>query len=99
MTTRDNVIVLIPEAPPPQSEETVEAPGRLKATDLKIGFLDNGKGNADHLLRFVLKGLEDEVKIKAPITQRKANVSLAAQREILDRYAAESDLVITAMAD
>ena len=95
----EKVIVLIPEAPAPAVEGTAEKPRRLDAAKLRIGVLDNGKGNADHLLRFVLEGLKAELPVASFVSARKASVSLPAQKDILDRLAAESDFVVTAMAD
>jgi hypothetical protein len=95
----DKVIVLVPEAPVPAAESTAPEPRRLPAGKLRIGLLDNGKGNADHLLRFVLEGLHAELAVESVVSLRKASVSLAAQPEILDRFVAETDFVVTAMAD
>lgn len=55
---KDKVIVLVPEAPVPVAENTAPKPRRLKPGNMKIGLLDNGKGNVDHLLRFRARSSE-----------------------------------------
>jgi hypothetical protein len=95
----DRVVVLIPEAPAPAAKSAAPEAPRLTGDKLRIGLLDNGKGNADHLLRLLLERLQGELAIDAVVTIRKASVSLPAAPEILDRFAAETDFVVTAMAD
>ena len=95
----DTVIVLIPEAPAPVAQPAAGEKPRLEKDKIRIGLLDNGKSNADHLLRFVLDQLKADVAIESVLTLRKKSVSLPAEVEILDRLAAETDFVITAMAD
>lgn len=96
---KEKVIVLVPEAPAPVAENAAPKPKPLPAGDLRVGLLDNGKGNADHLLRFVFEGLNAETKISSSVSLRKRSVSLAADQPIIERLAAEADLVITAKAD
>jgi len=95
----NKVVVLIPEAPAPESEVTAPKASPLSSGSLRIGLLDNGKGNADHLLRFVFEGLKDKLDIASMLSLRKQSVSLAAGEVIINRFAGETDLVITAMAD
>lgn len=95
----DKVLLLVPEAPAPESAVTVPKAGPLSSGSLRIGFLDNGKGNADHLLRFVAEGLKTGLDIASMLSLRKQSVSLAAGETIINRFAGETDLVITAMAD
>ena len=63
------------------------------------GILDNGKGNADHLLRFIRESLGCRLDLSSSVSLRKQSVSLAAGNELIDQFAREADLVITAMAD
>jgi hypothetical protein len=72
---------------------------RLSREGLRVGVLDNSKGNADHLLRFVVDGLKSALPVKSVVATRKGSVSLPAPREILDQLAREADVVISAMAD
>ena len=95
----NRVFLLIPEAPAPDSEVTAPASTRLPSERLRIGFLDNGKGNADHLLRFIRESLGGRLDLSSSVSLRKQSVSLAAGNELIDQFAREADLVITAMAD
>jgi len=95
----DKVVLLIPEAPAPESEVTALKVSPLPSGSLRIGLLDNGKGNADHLLGFVLESLKEKLDISSVLLLRKQSVSLAAGEAIINRFAGEADLVITAMAD
>jgi hypothetical protein len=92
------VTLVIPEAPVPASAAAAE----LRATSaggLRLGILDNSKGNADHLLRFLVEGIRAQVPVASVVSLRKGSVSLPAPKEILDRLAAEADFVVSAMAD
>ncbi len=95
----NKVVLLIPEAPAPESEITAPKATPLSSGCLRIGLLDNGKGNADHLLRYLFEGLKNNLEIAFMMTLRKQSVSLAAGDAIINRFAGETDLVITAMAD
>ena len=95
----NRVFLLIPEAPAPDSEVTAPASTRLPSESLRIGYLDNGKGNADHLLRFIRESLHGRLDVSSSVSRRKQSVSLAAGNELIDQFAREADLVITAMAD
>jgi hypothetical protein len=90
--------LVIPEAPSPQTvavtEERVVAKGGIR-----LGILDNSKGNADHLLRYIVDGIKALLPVASVIALRKDSVSLPAPADILDRLAAESDYVLSAMGD
>ena len=90
--------LVIPEAPSPQTvavtEERVVAKGGIR-----LGILDNSKGNADHLLRYIVDGIKTLLPVASVIALRKDSVSLPAPADILDRLAAESDYVLSAMGD
>ena len=92
------VVLVVPEAPAVQAAAGA-AQRELSSSGLRFGVLDNSKGNADHLLRFVVEGLRSALPVKSVVTTRKASVSLPAPREILDRLALEADVVVSAMAD
>ena len=62
-------------------------------------MLDNSKGNADHLLKFIVDAVKSSVPVSSVVTLRKASVSLPAPADILDRLAGEADVVVSAMAD
>jgi hypothetical protein len=92
------VLLLVPEAPAPASGPVVERRKGGKK-DFRLGILDNSKSNADHLLRFVMEGIQGELPVTSVVWQRKGNVSLPASKDILDKLSAEADFVVTAMAD
>ena len=92
------VLLVVPEAPAPATAVTT---GRRKAESggLRLGVLDNSKGNADHLLRFIVEGVKAALPVASVVMTRKGSVSLPAPAGVLDQLAAEADFVVTAMAD
>ncbi len=94
-----SVRLVIPEAPSPQAVATTVTREVARGGGIRLGVLDNSKGNADHLLRFIVEGVKAALPVASVVALRKDSVSLPAPAEILDRLAAESDFVITAMAD
>lgn len=92
------VLVVVPEAP--AVAIATSGSGRpLKSGGLRLGILDNSKGNADHLLRFIAQGIQDALPVTSVVSLRKNSVSLPAPGDILDKLAAEADFVVSAMAD
>jgi hypothetical protein len=61
--------------------------------------LDNSKGNADHLLNFIVEGVKQEFKVDSVVVRRKPASSAGATAKVLDELAQEADLVVSAMAD
>jgi hypothetical protein len=92
------VLLLVPEAPTPAGGPAVERRKGGKK-EFRLGVLDNSKANADHLLRFVMEGIKAQLPVSSVVWQRKGNVSLPAPNDILNKLAAETDFVVTAMAD
>ena len=93
------VILVVPEAPPVQAAAGAKQ-RRLSTDGVRLGILDNSKGNADHLLRLVIEGVrKTDVPIKSVVSLRKGSVSLPAPAEISDQLAREADVVLSAMAD
>ena len=92
------VLLVVPEAPAPAA---AVAAGSRKAgkSGLRFGVLDNIKGNADYLLKFIVEGVKAAVPVASVVSLRKDSVSLPAPGAILDELAAESDIVVSAMAD
>ena len=92
------VLLVVPEAPVPEAAVTA---GQRKAgkSGLRLGVLDNSKGNADHLLRFIAEGVKAALPVASVVMTRKGSVSLPAPGSVLDRLATEADFVVTAMAD
>ena len=93
------VLLVVPEAPTPAPTAVVdERP--IEKKGIRLGVLDNSKGNADHLLRFIVDSLRTSgVSVASVVMTRKASVSLPAPAEILDQLAKEADVVVSAMAD
>jgi hypothetical protein len=95
---REKITLVVPEAPVPESA-TLVAQRPVEKTGLRLGILDNSKGNADHLLKFLVEGLRAAMPIASVLSLKKLSVGLAAPGTILDQFAAEVDYVVTAMAD
>ena len=92
------VTLVIPEAPVPEAAAAAESRKAGKG-GLRLGVLDNSKGNADHLLRFIVEGVKAALPVASVVMTRKGSVSLPAPGEIIDQLAREADFVVTAMAD
>jgi len=92
------VLLVVPEAPAVQGAAG-GAQRELSGGGLRLGVLDNSKGNADHLLRFLVDGLKAELPVKSVVSLRKGSVSLPAPAEMLDQLTREADVVISAMGD
>ena len=97
------VRLVIPAAPAPaQSSQPKTAQRRMSPANdkgIRLGILDNSKGNADHLLKMIVDGVRAQVAVAEVSYARKPYVSMAAPPEILDQLAREADVVISAMAD
>jgi hypothetical protein len=94
----NKVLLVVPEAPAPGGTAVVDE-RRIDKRGIRLGVLDNSKGNADHLLRFIVDSVKSSVPVTSVVTLRKASVSLPAPAEILDQLAKEADVVVSAMAD
>src|ERR1700674_161215 len=92
------IVLVVPEAPAPAAV-TLGEQRKAGKGGLRLGVLDNSKGNADHLLKFVVEGVKAQVPIASVVSLRKDSVSLPAPGAILDQLAAEADFVVSAMAD
>ena len=92
------VLLVVPEAPAPAAAVAAES-RKAGKSGLRLGVLDNSKGNADHLLRFIVEGVRGALPVASVVSVRKESVSLPAPGPVLDQLAAGSDFVVTAMAD
>jgi hypothetical protein len=90
--------LLVPEAPAPGGVAPSEQRKHTGRT-LRIGTLDNSKGNGDHLLGLLVQGLKAALPISAVVALKKPHPSLPADPSLLDQLAAEADFVVSAMAD
>ena len=94
------VRLVIPAAPVPEQASGAQTTQRaITEKGIRLGVLDNSKGNADHLLKMIVEGVRAQVPLAAVTFARKPYVSMAAPREVLDQLAQEADIVISAMAD
>ena len=88
----------MPEAPAPAATAIVDE-RRIEKRGIRLGVLDNSKGNADYLLQFIVDAVKSAVPVTSVVTLRKSSVSLPAPGDMLDRPTGEADAVISAMAD
>jgi hypothetical protein len=75
------------------------SPRVKKLAGLRLGLLDNTKWNANKLLRGVRDRLAQKHGFGAVNYYRKESFAAAAAPELLDRIAAENDIVLTAIGD
>jgi hypothetical protein len=90
---------IIPEAPVRQQAAVARRQEGTPGVGIRLGVLDNSKGNADHLLGLLVESLRAAVSISSVTSLRKPNAAAAASGAILDRFVAEADFVVSAMAD
>ncbi|MCI3951855.1 MAG: hypothetical protein K0R53_1352 [Burkholderiales bacterium] len=92
------IFLVAPDAPP-EDVAQVKATRTLGTKGIRLGVLDNSKGNADHLLNFIVEGVKQEFNVDSVVVRRKPASSAGATPQILDELAKEADLVVSAMAD
>lgn len=92
------IFIVVPDAPP---EEVAQLKANRTVTDkgIRLGVLDNSKGNADHLLNLIVEGVKQELKVDSVVMKRKPASSGPATDQVLDELANEADVVLSAMAD
>jgi len=92
------IFLVTPDAPV-EAVTKLESDRTLDESGIRLGVLDNSKGNADHLLNFIIEGLKSAFPIKSVVMTRKPASSRPAPEATLDQLAREADLVVSAMAD
>jgi len=92
------IFLVVPDAPLEQAVQ-LNANRTIGEAGIRLGILDNTKGNADHLLNMIIEGVKKEFKVDSVVMTRKAASSRPAAEDILDKLAKEADLVVSAMAD
>jgi hypothetical protein len=92
------VLWVNPEAPPPASQAPTEH-ASFSAGAIRLGLLDNSKGNADHLLARFAERARELLPIREVVARRKRTAGLPADAAVLDDLAKEADLIVSAMAD
>jgi len=75
------------------------SPRVTKLEGLRLGLLDNTKWNANKLLRGLRDRLARTHGFGAANYYRKESFASVAAPELLDRIAAENDIVLTAIGD
>jgi hypothetical protein len=91
------IFLVAPDAP---VEDTVQLKSsRTLGGGIRLGLLDNSKGNADHLLNLIVEGVKQELKVDSVVMKRKPASSGPATDQVLDELANEADVVLSAMAD
>jgi hypothetical protein len=90
--------IVAPDAPM-EATANLDSGRKLGAGGLRLGVLDNSKGNADHLLKLIVEGVKREFEVASVVYKRKPASSAPATAQVLDELAEEADLVISAMAD
>ena len=91
-------IFIIPVAPL-RPQAAVDATRKAAAGGLRLGILDNSKGNADHLLGMLVEGMHAVFPVSSVLALRKSSAAAGAEGEILEQLAANADFVVSAMAD
>ena len=91
-------VLVVPEAPAPGATAIVDE-RRIEKRGIRLGVLDNSKGNADYLLQFIVETVKSAIPVTSVVMLRKGSVSLPAPGDMLDRLTSEADVVISAMAD
>lgn len=94
-----NTITLVSPYAPPPAQAAAAAPREIGSNGIRLGVLDNSKGNADHLLGMIVDAVRAATPITSVVSLRKPHVAFGAPAAILDQLAHEADFVITAMAD
>jgi hypothetical protein len=92
------IFIVAPDAPLERTEQ-LKADRTLGSGGIRLGVLDNSKGNADHLLDMIVEGVKKEFNVASVVYRRKPASSAPATERILDELAKEADLVVSAMAD
>ena len=92
------IFLVVPDAPM-EGVAQLKPDRKLGAGGIRLGVLDNSKGNADHLLKFIVDGVKQEFQVDSVVMKRKPTSSRPATEQILDELATEADLVVSAMAD
>lgn len=92
------IFIVAPDAPLEPTEQ-LKADRTLGSAGIRLGVLDNSKGNADHLLNMIVEGVKKEFNVESVVYRRKPASSAPATEQLLDELANEADLVVSAMAD
>jgi hypothetical protein len=81
------------------SDNVSVSPRRKSLGKLRLGILDNSKWNANKLLRGATAALGEDIKFAAVNYYVKESFSKDAAPELIEKIAAENDIVLTAIGD
>ncbi len=81
------------------AEPVKPAPRASDLNGLRLGILDNTKWNANRLLRKTAARLEGQFAFAAVNYYRKESFSKEADPALIEKIAAENDIVLTAIGD
>lgn len=94
------MIILSPEGKARSSASRVPAVPRLRDLNGKVvGFLDNGKPNADALEARFEELLKESYGIAGVIRRRKLSAQQGAPEACLNELAARADVIISGLGD
>lgn len=89
-------------APEGLADTTYVATARTPVFDLegkRIGVLDNGKAGATHLLSHLARGLAERTGAEFAGVYKKQTAATPCEGDLIDRLAAEVQVVLTGTAD
>ena len=92
------ILYVSPEAPMPETADSTTT-RQLAEGGLRLGVLDNSKGNADHLLSFFIEGLRARMDVASVVKTRKPNASRPAIPSVVETLVRDADCVVSAMSD
>ena len=99
MTGKTEMIILLdPTAKSKVSEKHI-APRVNDLNGKVIGFLNNGKANADILLARIEEVLSKQFKFSQVIKQNKRNAARAVSETTIEELTGKCDVVVNAMGD
>jgi hypothetical protein len=88
------IFIVVPDAPP-EDVAQLKANRTVGDQGIRLGVLDNSKGNADHLLNLIVEGVKKEFKVSSVAVKRKPASSAPATTKILDELEKEADVVVS----
>jgi hypothetical protein len=91
-------VFIIPVAPVRERPAPASA-GKPAPGGIRLGLLDNSKGNADHLLALLADSVRTMFPVSSVLTLRKSSAATRADDKVLEELAANADFVVSAMAD
>lgn len=92
------MLLFSPEATPlPVSVAPADRPTDLNG--LRIGLLDNTKAPVDRIMEHLAERLRTRFPAATIVSIAKRHPSLPAEREVIERLAAEADVVINGLGD